>query len=199
MKQIKLAFLIAATLAACAEAAPIPVPRLTVLPASGSVSGNPGTKVGWGFTLTYSAPSDWVVLTGSEFTGSPVYGNYVDYLSLSNAPFYVVGPTPESTTIAEAWNASSNPPLGLGEFDLNSTALGGANIAGNLIVHYSVFSQDPNSPTFDPDTSTVVADATVTEAAQVNVSPEPASLWLMGAGLAPLAWAGWRKRRAQRD
>ena len=198
MKQLTFAFFVAVTFAAYALPAPIPVPTITLLPASGSISGSPGAAVGWGFTLTYIAPSDWVVLTGSTFTGSPVYGNYVDYLSRSNAPFYVAGPTPESTTITEVWNPSLNPALGLGEFDLNPTALGGASIAGNLVVHYSVFSQDPNSPTFDPDTSTVVADATVTDAAQVNVSPEPGSLWMMSAGLLSFAWAaGWRRRNSR--
>lgn len=194
MKRINLTFLMMAAFAACAVSAPVPVPTLTLLPSSGNLAGNPGAVVGWGFTLTYSAPSDWVVLTGSQFTGSPVYGTYVDYLSLGNAPFYVAGPAPESATVQQAWSGS---PLGLGEFDINSTAATGVSITGNIVVHYSIFSQDPNSPTFNPDTSTVVADATLTEAARVNVSPEPASLLMMSAGLMPLAWAGWRRRKTR--
>jgi len=195
MKQITLSFLIAAAFAVCAQ--PAPVPALAVIPANGNVAGAPGTAVGWGFNLTYSAPSDWVVLTGSEFTGSPVYGTYVDYLSLLNAPLYVAGPSPESSTVQEAWNPSSNPRLGLGEFDINSTAAIGAHITGDIVVHYSVFSQDPNDPNFDPDTSTVVADATLTEPAQVNVSPEPGSLFMMSTALLPFAFAGWRRRKAK--
>lgn len=192
-----LAFLLAAGFSACIESAPIPA--MTVLPANGSTSGSPGTAVGWGFTLSYTAPSDWVVLTGSQFTGSQVYGSYVDYLSLSNAPLYVAGPSPESSVIQVAWNPFAKPPLGLGEFDINSTALVGANISGDLVVHYSVFSEDPNSPNFDPDTSTVVADATLSEAVQVNVSPEPASLWMISTALLLFAFVGWRHRKTPRS
>ena len=194
MKRITMAFLVAAAFAACAQ--PAPIPAITLLPSSGS--GNPGTAVGWGFVLSYTAPSDWVVLTGSEFAGSQVYGTYVDYLSLSNAPLYVAGPAPENSLVRQPWNSSSKPPLGLGEFDINSTALVGVSITGNIVVHYSVFSQDPNSPTFDPDTSTVVADATLSEPVQVSISPEPASLFLISIALLPLLLKCWRPCRMPR-
>lgn len=175
MKRITLAILIAAAIAACAQAAILPT--LTLLPDSGNVAGLPGAVVGWGFTLTSTDPSDWVILTGSEFTGSPVYGTYVDYLSLPTAPLYVAGPAPESSTVQQAWDPSLL--LGVGEFDINPTALIDAVIKGNIVVHYSVFSMDPLDPNFDPDTSTVVADATLSAPAQVTVTPEPSSLLLM--------------------
>jgi hypothetical protein len=195
MKRITLAILITAVVAACAQAAAIPT--LTLLPANGQVAGLPGTVVGWGFTLTFTDPSDWVILTGSEFTGSPVYGSYVDYLSLGSAPLYVAGPAPESSTVQQAWVSSSM--LGVGEFDINSTALIDAVIKGNIVVHYSVFSMDPNDPAFNPDTSMVVADATLSEAAQITVTPEPSSLSLMLSGvLLAFALAGWRHRMARR-
>ena len=190
MKQITFAILVAAALATSAN--PAPIPSVTLLPSNGSVAGNPGSVVGWGFTLTYNAPSDWVVLTGSEFTGSPVYGTYVDYLSLSNAPLYLAGPAPESSVITQPWISSSNPPLGLGEFDINSTAPGGTHISGDILIHYSVFSQDPNDPNFDPDTSTVVADATLSNPVGVNVSPEPASVVTVSAALSLCALARLR-------
>ena len=195
MKRITLAIVIAAVFAACAQAAAIPT--LTLLPANGQVAGLPGTVVAWGFTLTFTDPSDWVILTGSEFTGSPVYGTYVDYLSLATAPLYVAGPAPESSTVQQAWVSSSM--LGVGEFDINSTALIDAVIKGNIVVHYSVFSMDPNDPNFNPDTSTVVADATLSEAAQITVTPEPSSLLLMLSGvLLSFALAVRRHRIARR-
>ena len=196
MKRITLAILGAAAFAACAQAATIPT--LTLLPANGKVAGLPGTVVGWGFTLTSTDPTDWVVLTGSEFTGSPVYGTYVDYLSLSNAPLYVAGPGPESSIVQEAWDSSSNPPLGIGEFDINPTALLDAVIKGNIVVHYSEFSQDPNDPSFNPDISTVVADATLSASAQVTVTPEPSSLLLMLGAAFPFALVVRRHRMARR-
>jgi hypothetical protein len=193
MKRITLALLIAAAFVACAQAGPL---SLTLLPTSGTIGSGPGTVVGWGFAITNSGSPDWVVLTSSDFTGSPVYGSYVDYLSLVNAPLYVVGPSPESSTISRSWNSSSNPPLGLGEFDINSTALPGAIIVGSIQVDYDVFSQDPNNPNFDP--GSFVTSGTVSASAQVGVTPEPASLLTMSMALLPLAFAGLRRSKARR-
>jgi hypothetical protein len=192
MKRITLALLITAAFVACAQAGPL---SLTLLPTSGTIGGGPGTVVGWGFTIT-NGSSDWVLLTSSDFTGSPVYGSYVDYLSLVNAPLYVAGPSPESSTISRSWNPSSNPPLGLGEFDINSTALPGAIIEGSIQVDYDVFSEDPNNPNFDP--GSFVTSGTVSASAQVGVAPtpEPAPLLTMSTALLILAFAGLRPRKA---
>ncbi|MBV8730606.1 MAG: hypothetical protein JO336_12440 [Acidobacteriia bacterium] len=186
MNRAALTFFLAAIFAWCSQAAPV----LTTLPASGTVSGSPGGVVGWGFTLSDNTPSEWVLLTGSQFTGSPIFGTYIDYLSSNSAPAYVVGPSPESSTIQVPWNHSTM--AGLGEFDINSTAAGALTVAGNILVHYSVFSQDPLGPNFNPDTATLVADATVSVPAQVNIAPEPDSAWIISA-LLPLAWL-WRRR-----
>jgi len=191
MRQLVLVALIAA-LALCAQADT--VPALTLIPASGDVSGVPGSVVGWGFTLMYTAPADWAELTGSEFTGSTVYGAYVDYLSSpTNAPFYVAGPSPENSTVTALWNPSTTPLSGLGEFDINPTALPGVTVPGDIVVHYSVFSADPNSPTFDPFTDTVVPDATLSVPVSVIVTPEPAALFPLSVML--LALVGRRARR----
>lgn len=195
MKRISLAVLAALACLASAQAAPLPT--ITLLPSDGDVGGAPGSVVGWGFTLVETAPSDWVVLTGSEFTGSQVFGTYVDYLSLPNAPLYVAGPAPESLTVMAPWDGSSNPPLGVGEFDINPTAAPGTGISGNLVVHYSLFSQDPNDPNFDPDTSTVVADATLSNAVDITVAPEPSSLLLVATALVTLPLLGSRRRLAR--
>jgi hypothetical protein len=121
----------------------------------------------------------------------------VDYLSLANAPLYVAGPSPESSTISQAWNSSSNPPLGLGEFDINPTAPPGAIIVGTVQVVYDVFSQDPNNPNFDP--GSFITSGTVSASAEVGVSPEPASLLTMSTALLTLALAGLRRRQARRS
>jgi hypothetical protein len=194
MKRITLILLLAATFAACAQAGTL---SLTLLPTSGAISGKAGTVVGWGFTLTNSESPDWVLLTSSNFTGSTIYGSYVDYLSLVNAPLYVAGPSPESSTFSVSWNPSSNPPLGLGEFDINSTALPGAIIAGTIQVGYDVFSQDPNDPSFDP--GSFITSGTLSASAEVGVVPEPASLLTMCTALLPLAFAGLRRRKARRS
>lgn len=195
MKRITLPLFIAVTFAVWAQAAPIPVPTITLLPAGGDVAGNPGSVVGWGFTFTYntSGAQYWAVLDSSQFTGSPVYGNYTDYLA--TGPLYVAGPAPESPTVSQPWNQSAS--LGVGEFDLYATDPSGVTVAGDIIVHYSVYSQDPNDPafgsTFDP---TVIADATLSSPVVVTVSPEPTSLLLMSAGLLLFAFRGVRRRKA---
>jgi hypothetical protein len=193
MKRITLTLLLASAFAACAQAGTL---SLTLLPV-GAISGEPGTVVGWGFTFINSGSPDWVVLTSSDFTGSTVYGHYVDYLSLGNAPLYVAGPAPESSTISVSWNSLSNPPLGLGEFDINSTARPGAIIGGTIQVVYDVFSQDPNNPNFDP--GSFITSGTVSAPAEVGVSPEPPSLLTMSTALLPLAFVGWRRRKARRS
>ena len=192
MKRITLTLLVASVFAACAQAGPL---SLTLLPTVGAVSGEPGSVVGWGFTIIYTGSTDWVLLTGSNFTGSTAYGSYVDYLSLGNAPVYVAGPSPESSTISQAWNSSSNPPLGLGEFDINSTAPPGAIIGGTVQVNYAVFSQDPNDLNFDP--GSFITSGTLSAPAEVGVAPEPASLLTMSTALLTLAFEGLRRRKAR--
>jgi hypothetical protein len=186
MKHITLTLLVAAAFAACAQADTV---ALTLLPSSGVVGGEPGAVVGWGFTITDTSSSDWIVLADSTFTGSPIYGSYMDYLA--TGPQYVAGPAPESSTISQSWDASTQ--LGLGEFDINATAPVGANIPGTINVDYDVFSQDPNDPNFDPDS--FVTSGTVSASADVQVTPEPAPLLTMSSVLVLLACAGWRRRK----
>jgi len=186
MRSFVVAILATTALAAGAQAAIIDI---TLLPSGGNVAGRPGNATGWGFVLTDTFSNEWVVLTGSSFTGSPAYGTYVDYLSQPTAPLYIAGPSPDSSTLQQAWNPALT--LGLGEFDIFSTTPK-ISIPGNLIVHYSVFSQDPNSPTFDPGISTLIADATISDAATVTAIPEPSMFAL---AISALGVLGLRVRR----
>lgn len=173
-----------------AQAGPI---SLTTLPSSGTVAGSPGTAAGLGFSVT-NTTSEWLVLNDSFFTGGTVNGTYVDYLTLPGAPVYVIGPAPESTVVSQAWNPSSTPKLGLGEFDINPTASG--PITGQIGVDYSLFSQDPNAPNFDP--GSFVSSGVLSATVQVDVVPEPASIVMLSGGLAPIALLVWRRRKARR-
>jgi hypothetical protein len=189
MKRLSLVVLLAAALAALAYGDP--TITISTLPLSGTVGGGPGTVVGWGFTLTDSSADQWVILDDSSFSGPQVYGTYVDYLA-SNS--YVAGPAPESSTLHVAWNPSLIPPQGLGEFDLNPTALPGASIRGNIVVDYQLFSEDPNSPSFDP--GSFISAGTVDAPVDINVVPEPASIFLTGGAILLLAIAfAWRRTR----
>jgi hypothetical protein len=152
---------------------------------SGAAGGLPGTTVGWGFTLTDTSTSNWIVLNDSTFIGSPVYGSYTDYVS---SMFYVAGP---SSTLQVSWNKALLS--GTGEFDIFATDPAGAVTPGTINVDYSVFSQDPNSPTFDP--SSLVTSGTFSDPVQIEVTPEPAS-WtlLIAAALLSAMLPGWRRR-----
>jgi hypothetical protein len=161
----------------CMQAAPV----LQLNPASGVVSGAPGSTIGWGFTLTNT--SDFVLVNGSSFTPFTLYGTYQDFIGAFN--FIVAGPAPESPTVTQAFNLAAH--TGIGAFSILSTAPPGTLVLGNLVINYSVFSQSPNDPNFNPDTSTIVSDASLTVPVTVNIAPEPASGWLLMAGALVLA------------
>jgi len=163
-----------------------PVPTLQTIPATGAAAGQPGSILGFGLTLNYSATGDWVLLNDSFFTGSQLYLNYKDYVANE---FIVAGPNPESSTVPVAFSLGTT---GLGEFDIDTFAPSGTVVTGNITVDYDIFSQDPNSPTFDPGSfvSAGQASAPVT----LSITPEPETLGLMLAGLA--LFGTWRVRRA---
>ncbi len=184
MKRFLLALTLAVTVGAIgAHASPF---SLTVTPAGGAVFGPPGSAVGWSFTVTDTSATDWIILDDSYLTISPVYGTYTDYIANQ---FYVAGPAPEPSTIDSLWNQSAL--TGTGEFDLFASDAG-ASFSGTLSVDYTVFSQDPNDPSFDPDSW--VEDGTFTDPVSVTVSPEPPTWALLIVPFAALLLAGRRRK-----
>lgn len=176
MKRALFSFLSIGLITACAQAAPM----LVLSPSNGVVSGTPGSTVGWGFTLTNN--TDYLVVTGSTFTPTSLYGNYQDYIGTDN--FIVVGPSPESTSVSQSFDSTAL--TGVGGFTIDSTAPVGFSPSGALTIYYDLFSQDPNSPNFDPS-SQIGSDDTLSQTVRVNITPEPASLLLMSAGFLLLA------------
>ncbi|HLK18831.1 MAG TPA: hypothetical protein VKT81_07740 [Bryobacteraceae bacterium] len=190
MKRTLLTVLFAAVIAASARA-----DSLSLIPNSGTVSGQPGTVAGWGFNFTNSDPSNWVVLNDSFVTGSlstGTFGNYVDYIAPSPG-LIVINPNSDSGDVAFS---QGTPGSGTGEFDILAF-VPPMTITGGISVDYSVFSQDPNSPAFDP--GSFIATGTVSATAAVDVAssvPEPASV---GVAITTLMLAGiplWRRRSA---
>jgi hypothetical protein len=183
-------FLVALTLAVTAgaigaHASPF---SLTLTHAGGEEFGPAGSAVGWSFSVTDTSPSDWIVLDDSSLTISPVYGTYTDYIA---SQFYVAGPSPESTTIISPFDQSAQ--TGTGEFDLFASDPLGASFSGTINVDYSVFSQDPNDPNFDPDTS-FIGNGTFKDPVSVTVTPEPPTWALLIVPFAALLAAGRRRR-----
>jgi len=191
MKRTLLTVLFAVLLAAGAQGGSV---SLSLIPAGGTVSGTPGTVVGWGYDVTNSDPSNWVVLNDSFVTGdlsTGTFGTYVDYIA---SGFIVIDPSSSTGPVD-----FSQGTAGTGEFDIDAF-VPPMKITGDIGIDYSAFSEDPNSPTFDP--SSLVVSGTVSTAAEVDVVssiPEPASVLLTGLALLPAAIAGWRRRKPRRS
>lgn len=167
----------------------LPLQTISLVPVSGEVSGGPGTVVGWGYDITNSDPNNWVLLDDSNVSGNLLagtFGTYVDYIA-SN--FIVIDPNSSTGTVDFAQGSA-----GLGEFDIDQF-VPDMTISGDINVDYTVFSTDPNSPDFDPDSE--VSTGTLTAPADVEVVPEPASILLVGAALLPLAFAASRRRQGR--
>ncbi len=182
--------LVAALFTATAYSAPLPV--FGIFP-SGTVSGSPGTVIGWGYDITNNDPSNWMVLNDSFVTGglsTGTFGTYQDYIA---SGFIVIDPS--STTGNVAFSQGST---GTGEFDIHNF-VPPMTITGGISIDYSVFSQDPNSPSFDP--GSLVSSGTVSAVADAQVGgvPEPASIMLTCFGLLLLVVAGWRRSVTRRS
>jgi hypothetical protein len=172
--------LITLTLAGLLATAAQATPLLNLDPASGNLTGLPGSTVGWGFTLTNT--TDFLVVTGASFVPVPLssFGTFTDFIS--TGPLLVLGPAPESPTITEAFNAATLS--GIGAFHIAPTASGTAS--GTIVINYALFSVSPNDPNFDPDLDVVLPDGALRAAASVTAAtaaPEPATFGLIAFAL----------------
>ena len=180
MKPIVLAAVFAAALASANAAT---VPAFTLLPSI--ASGLPGAVTGWGYDITNTDPDNFLVLNDSTVSGSlstGTFGTYVDYIALN---FIVIGPGAGTGPV----NFSPGT-AGVGEFDIVQFVPIMA-IPGAIDLDYSLFSQDPNSPNFDP--GSLVASGTVSANTAVQVVPEPGTVFLLAAASLALGFAlRWR-------
>jgi hypothetical protein len=144
-------------------------PLLTLDPVSGAISGLRGQTIGWGFSITNT--TDWLLVTSASFSPAAAIGTFIDY---TQSNFVVVGPAPESTTVTQAFDTSTQS--GIGSFTINPAAPFGI-VTGEIFLTYDLYSEDPNSPTFDPTSSLISTDNSLSAPASVQVVPEPAT-WL---------------------
>jgi hypothetical protein len=188
MKPILPSLFLAALFAWTAQADPI----FVLVPSGGTISGNSGGIVGWGYDVTNNDPANWLVLDDSFATGSLASGTFGTYMDYIASTFIVIDPSQSGGTVLFSQGTS-----GTGEFDIDAVVPPNMVIPGSIGLDYSLFSEDPNSPTFDP--SSLVTNGTVFATAQVNVNttavPEPGSLWFAVAWLLPFAWVVRQRRR----
>jgi hypothetical protein len=196
---------------ACLAVAHADLISLSLTPSGGSVSGQQGQTVGWGFNLTNTS-GYYAVISSSEYcqgtafcgtgtTNSSALGTYIDFISANSI---VVGPNAvELVEAGSGWISKAAPygevfdnglVTGVGSFSIFQFAPPGTE-NGRIYLTYDVFSDSTLSEQIGLSQLTF-ADASVTVE---NVSvPEYDSLTLlmiMGvAVLLPLSFWAWRRR-----
>jgi hypothetical protein len=164
-----------------AEAGPF---TLQLVPASGSISGTPGSTIGWGYILTNSSLTDWLVTTA---VSADVFQHATPNAFVFDFPILAPGASLLVPYVAGV--------IGLFEMTWDPTAPIGFVNAGLFVVSAEWWSGDPFGAGqllgLAPDQS-VAYSATVT-APPASV-PESSSLIFMTTGFALCWWARWRRR-----
>lgn len=165
-------YILGIVLAATCGGAPI----LTLTPPA-TISGSPGSTIGWGFSINNDTAQCLVVssVTPTGFN-SPV-GAFSNFIAAQN--FYVVNP---NTTLPEAFNNATQQ--GFGRFVIGPLASPGNSTAETFDALYDLYAADPNvDPSkVTPENGFARLSATVNVVASTGI-PEPASLPLAGSGV----------------
>jgi hypothetical protein len=165
---------------------------LALTPGPGTVSGLPGSTVGWGYSIDNDS-SDYLLVANSYFcagTENPLFTTCAPSLGASTYNDFIANNSTliaPDTTGVESFDAGTNS--GVGEYIIDSAATAGETDIGSLVVVYDLFSGDPFT---DPSATQIGGDMDLTAAAEVEVTgptsavPEPGTPFFLGLGLAAL-------------
>jgi hypothetical protein len=171
-------------------------------PLNGSVSGEPGATIGWGFTVNWtSTNNDWISFTGSSLgsvatgggeTNPALNAHYVDYIGQQGGPVDF-GLAPGTWT--EAFDRVSQ---GVGAYTISndpSVAFLGAQDTGQITFAFQVYAGDPTTADQIGDASYSYYGSSTAFSAEVTLTPEPGHLGPIVCGGAALVLLGLRRRR----
>ena len=157
----------------------------TLLPSDGKVFGEPGSLVGWGYSLTNTDLSDWFMSTDLN---SDSFSNGTPTL-LFDFPILAPG---ESVT--EAFDPVNN--IGLFELQWDSSAPAGFVNSGNFVLSGQWWDGDPlNGENFIADAVDTTAAYSATVNSPTTSAPEPSSALLLGSGIGLVILCGGIARR----
>jgi hypothetical protein len=137
------------------------------IPASGAISGVPGTTIGWGYTLTNPSSTEWLVLAGLSAD--------LFQFATPNAALFTFPILAPGATLTVSYVPGSD---GLFEITWDTNAQVGFVNAGTFVVSGEWWSGDPfvGGQFLRPATEqSAVYSATVV--------PEPATILLLATGL----------------
>ncbi len=167
-----------------AQAAPFTV---SLLPASGDIAGEPGTTIGWGYSIANPSSTDWLMLT--DFQPDVFFHATEETLFL----FPILGPGQTETV---AFNAATLD--GLFKITWDALAPVGFTIGGQFLFNAEFWDEDPfGTGAFlsFADPQSAAYSATVT-AADTTPVPEPGTLLLTAAGFGVTGFLRRRRDRA---
>lgn len=157
--------------------------QFTLIPASGNISGVPGSTIGWGYSITNQSAADWLVTT--DLASDPFLHGTPSLLF----DFPDIGP---GQTVTETFNPLTG--TGLYEMTWDTNVPPGFSNSGDFVLTAQWFDADPaNGGNF-------IANATDTTAVYLamNALPEPSTWVLVVCGLIGI-FGPMRRRRAARQ
>jgi PEP-CTERM motif len=155
------------------------------------LAGAPGSRVGWGFTLSNDTTFDLYVLRvyadGALFGtgGNSALGTFRDDIAFTTANNGIVVAAGDTYT-------GSFPANGLASFALNSTAPNQVSVSGKLYLDYELYDSNVDFQGAGALTAKYQGQDAL---ASVSVVPEPSTYALFSLGLGGLALLKRRQRK----